>query len=77
LDELQQIEPLDDKIRTQIPNNKFIIGYTGTIGAANAIDTFLEAHKYIDNDDIIFVIVGDGQEKPKLINYYKNDKIIF
>jgi len=67
LDELQQIEPLDDKIRTQIPNNKFIIGYTGTIGAANAIDTFLEAHKYIDNDDIIFVIVGDGQEKPKLI----------
>mgnify|MGYP002682330215 FL=1 len=77
LDELQQIEPLDDKIKTQIPNNKFIIGYTGTIGAANAIDTFLEAHKYIDNDDIIFVIVGDGQEKPKLINYYKNDKIIF
>ena len=77
LDELQQIEPLDDKIRTQIPNNKFIIGYTGTIGAANAIDTFLEAHKYIDNDNIIFVIVGDGQEKPKLINYYKNDKLIF
>jgi len=77
LDELQQIEPLDDKIKTQIPNNKFIIGYTGTIGAANAIDTFLEAHKYIDNDNIIFVIVGDGQEKPKLINYYKNDKIIF
>ncbi|MDI6833814.1 MAG: glycosyltransferase family 4 protein [Bacteroidales bacterium] len=77
LEELQDIEPLNNDIRNKIPNDKFIIGYTGTIGAANAIDVFLEASKYIDNDDIIFVIVGDGQEKSKLINNYKNDKIIF
>lgn len=75
--ELQNIEPLNDDIRNKIPSDKFIIGYTGTIGVANAIDVFLEASKYIDNDDIIFVIVGDGQEKSKLINNYKNDKIIF
>lgn len=77
LEELKQIEPLDDEIRKKIPNDKFIIGYAGTIGAANAIDVLLEASKYIDNDNIVFVIVGDGQEKSKLINNYKNDKIIF
>lgn len=71
LGELQNIEPLNDDIRNKIPSDKFIIGYTGTIGVANAIDVFLEASKYIDNDDIIFVIVGDGQEKSKLINNYK------
>lgn len=77
LEELQNIEPLDDEIIKQIPNDKFIVGYAGTIGAANAIDVLLEASKYIDNDNIVFVIVGDGQEKTKLINNYKNDKIIF
>lgn len=77
LEDLQDIESLNDDIRNKIPNDKFIVGYTGTIGAANAIDVFLEASKYIYNDDIIFVIVGDGQEKSKLINNYKNDKIIF
>ena len=78
LEELQNIEPLNDEIRNKIPKDKFIVGYAGTIGAANAVDVLLESSKYIDNDNIVFVIVGDGQEKQKLINNYKNnDHIIF
>ncbi len=78
IDELSQIEPLPKEIQMQVPNDKFIVGYTGTIGVANALDSFLEASKYIDSDEIVFVVVGCGQEKERLMKLYKNSKnIIF
>lgn len=77
LDELNQIEPLTSKIIEQIPKNKFIVGYTGTIGIANALDSFLESMKYINNSDIIYVLVGNGQEKKVLFEKYSNKNIIF
>ncbi|TMM31334.1 glycosyltransferase family 4 protein [Polaribacter aestuariivivens] len=49
-----------------IPKNKFIIGYAGTIGLANAMEFFVEASKLVTNDDIHFLIVGDGYLKEKL-----------
>jgi glycosyltransferase involved in cell wall biosynthesis len=79
LDELSYIEPLDDKIKNQIPKDKFIVGYTGTIGVANALDSFCEAAKLLkDYKDIVFVIVGNGQEKENLLKTYDNlDNILF
>jgi len=47
LDELSDIEPLEDKIKNQIPKDKFIVGYTGTIGVANALDSFCEVAKLL------------------------------
>lgn len=76
LEELEELEFLDENIKKQIPNNKFIVGYTGTIGVANAIDSFLDATKQINNDSILFVVVGDGQEKHRLKSIYKNNKNI-
>lgn len=77
LDELKEIEPLDEETINRIPKNKFIVGYVGTVGVANALDSFLEASKYVAND-IIFIIVGDGKEKEKLMKQYRdNDRIIF
>ena len=78
LDEMNNIELLSKDIEQQIPKNKFIIGYTGTIGRANAIDYLLGAAKLMHNKNIIFLIVGDGKEKSKLVKQYKNSKnIIF
>lgn len=77
LDEINQVEPLDDSIKNLIPKNKFIVGYAGTIGVANALDSFLEASKYINNKDIVFLIVGDGQEKDRLKKLYQSENIIF
>lgn len=78
IDELSQIEPLSNDIQMQVPKDKFIVGYTGTIGVANALDSFLEAGKYIDSDEIVFVVVGSGQEKERLMKLYENSKnIIF
>lgn len=46
----------NENIKNQIPDNKFIVGYTGTIGVANALDSFLDAINKINNDSIL----GDG-----------------
>jgi len=45
-------------------NNKFLIGYTGTIGFANALHNLIEAaEKVNDLKDIHFVLIGEGSHK--------------
>lgn len=77
LDELQQIEPLSEEILKQIPKDKFIVGYTGTVGVANALNSFLDSIKYVSNENIAFVLIGDGQEKENLAQKYIHTNIIF
>jgi glycosyltransferase involved in cell wall biosynthesis len=77
LDSMNKVEKLPPDVRCKIPKNKFIVGYAGTIGVANALDSFLESYSYIDNKDVCFVIVGDGQEKDRLVNKYYSESIIF
>jgi glycosyltransferase involved in cell wall biosynthesis len=79
MDEMANIEPLSKDIENQIPTDKFIVGYTGTIGIANALDYFLEAAKLLqENKDILFVIVGDGKEKDNLNKKYGGlDNVLF
>lgn len=79
LDEMNHIEELDIKIVKQIPKDKFIVGYTGTIGIANALDYLLEAAKLLkENKDILFVIVGNGKEKENLQKKYTTlDNVLF
>jgi hypothetical protein len=49
------------------PKNKFIVGYTGTLGVANALDSLIEAAELLKNQaDIIFILVGGGREKENL-----------
>jgi len=73
LDELAQNEALDTEVAKKIPKDKFIVGYTGTVGVANALDSFCEAAKLLENaKEILFVIVGDGQEKKNLMKKYAN-----
>ena len=79
LEELSQIEPLEEHLKASIPRDKFIVGYTGTVGVANALESFCEAARDLqEHDEILFVIVGDGQEKKNLIETYGNlDNILF
>lgn len=51
-----------------IPKDKFIVGYAGTIGEANAMKYFIEAASILkENKDIHFVIVGKGKSKDTLL----------
>ena len=48
--------------------NKFVIGYFGTLGISHAIDKVLNAAKLVSNNkDIHFLIIGDGAEKGNLL----------
>jgi glycosyltransferase involved in cell wall biosynthesis len=73
LEELAVMEPLDDKVKALIPKDKFIVGYTGTFGLANSLQTMLEATAIIQkqNSKIFFVLIGKGPEKEKLLELQK------
>jgi glycosyltransferase involved in cell wall biosynthesis len=69
LEEMANTEFLDEYTKEQIPNNKFIIGYTGTFGLANSLATLLEVAHIVQNinDEIFFILIGKGSEKDKLL----------
>jgi colanic acid biosynthesis glycosyl transferase WcaI len=53
-------------------NNKFVVSYVGNLGQPQGLDTFLRAADRLRaRKDIIFVIIGDGNEKDKLLKMAK------
>lgn len=68
IEEVNTSEPLSNETEKLIPKNKFIVGYAGTLGIANALHYLIEAANILkDKDEIVFLIVGDGSEKEKLV----------
>lgn len=55
-------------IRRRLPPNKFLVGYVGTLGLANGLDSLLAAAETLaGHDDLAFVLVGGGGEKERLL----------
>lgn len=79
LEEYEVIESLPKEVEQQLPKNKFIVGYTGSITNANDMETFCKAVEMLKyHKDIVFVVVGDGKDKQNLVNTYGTlDNIIF
>lgn len=64
-EEYKQAVP--SSIVDDFPKDRLIVGYLGTFGVANALDTLISAAKIIDdNSKIAFVLVGQGGEKEAL-----------
>ncbi len=55
-------DPLpEDYEERYIPKRKFIVGYAGSIGVTNALETLIEcAEEMAGRDDVHFLLVGDG-----------------
>lgn len=66
LESIKDIADLEKSIVKQIPTDKFIVGYTGALGEANAMEYFVEAAKLSTDPSIYFIIVGDGYKLPNL-----------
>lgn len=64
LDEVRDKNPLKQSVIEQILKDKFIVGYTGAIGEANAVEYFLESAKFL-NENICLVVVGSGKNNKK------------
>lgn len=54
---------------------KAIVGYAGTHGVANALDAFIDAAKLIDDDKVVFVLVGGGPDKLVLQERVRGEKL--
>lgn len=72
-------EEISKEIEAQIPTDKFIIGYSGTMGMANALEYLIEASIILkNNQNIHFVLVGDGYLKDQFLEATKhNNNITF
>ncbi|WP_375090775.1 glycosyltransferase family 4 protein [Peribacillus sp. RS7] len=54
---------------------KFICLYAGTLGFINNIDYILQLAEKTDDPDIVYLIVGDGREKERLIQVKESKKL--
>lgn len=57
--------------------NKFVCIHPGTMGFVNGLDNILDVAKKVHkiDKDIVFILVGEGKEKNKLIEKKENEKI--
>ncbi len=54
---------------------KFIVGYFGGHALSNALDVLLDSAKLEDDPDVVFVLVGKGAEKERLVQRKNDEKI--
>lgn len=70
--ELENKQPIKESTLSLIPTGKFVVGYTGTLGEANAMSYLIDTANILKNNlDIHFVIVGTGKNKKKLTQQCK------
>ena len=56
-------------------DDKFVITYVGAHGVANHLDQILEAGKHLEDTNVLFLLIGDGMEKERLIKLAKSKAI--
>ena len=65
-------EPLSADMQSVIPNDKFLVGYVGTLGLTNALESYIGAASLLQDDHTIhFLLVGNGKDKAKLLKQAK------
>jgi glycosyltransferase involved in cell wall biosynthesis len=58
--------PLEATLRALRRQGRFVVGYAGTHGVSNALDTLLDAAQRLRDQPVAFVLVGAGPDKPAL-----------
>ncbi|MBU1667501.1 glycosyltransferase family 4 protein [bacterium] len=67
LEDMEENKKLNSITLASLPKESFLVGYTGTIGIANALDSFVESAEYLkDYPSIKLLLIGEGKEKIKL-----------
>ena len=54
---------------------KFLVGYAGSFGVANALDYFVKSATYLKNLPVVLVLIGQGPEKENLKKYVELNKL--
>lgn len=75
-DDFKKKKILNLSTANKIPSEKFIIGYSGTIGMANALNILLDAAFLTKNyNDIHYVLVGDGSSTKEIREFILVNKL--
>jgi glycosyltransferase involved in cell wall biosynthesis len=56
-------------------NGKFVITYVGAHGLANHLDQVLDTAKLLEDTNVLFLLIGQGMEKARLIKMASNMKL--
>lgn len=59
-----------------IPESTIIITYVGAHGVANGLNQILDAAIILRNENVLFMLIGDGMLKYSLVQRAKNEKIL-
>lgn len=66
-----------DQFRKEIGvQDKFVITYVGAHGIANNLQQILDAGKRLEDTNVLFLLIGDGMEKKKLIDLARERMIM-
>jgi glycosyltransferase involved in cell wall biosynthesis len=61
-------DPISPEIENRIPTNKFVIGYAGSMGTTNALETIVACMKEMQGDDrFFFLMAGKGDMWDKFV----------
>lgn len=72
----EKIPAEHDKMIQQLKKEgKFLVGYAGTHGIANALEYLIEAAVLVKDEPVAFVLVGKGPERDNLIKLAKEKKL--
>ncbi len=65
-----------EKFDIDLPKNKFIVGYIGSIGHSNSVINLIKAANLLkENTDIFFLMVGDGPQLDELKEFTQKNNI--
>lgn len=73
--ELVQRNETSDLREKYQANDKFIITYVGAHGVANCLGQVLDTAKLLKDTNVLFVLIGNGMEKPMLLKRAKDENI--
>lgn len=68
---IDRFDNLSSDLSLELPEG-FIIGFAGAVGNANNLDLMIESANMIKDNNVHFVIVGQGEEKNRLIKKANN-----
>lgn len=77
MQELGKPQPLAVGMLDVLPKGAFRVGYAGTLGLANALDTLLNAAGILQAQgaNVVFVLLGHGNEKTHLQQRVKSENL--
>jgi len=74
--ETTPLEPdLERHLACERSAGRIVVGYAGSHGLPNALDTLLDAAALLKDERFAFVLVGDGHEKERLARRVREEKL--